>query len=246
MTKPLFVCLAAIYNHRQEWTENLVQLFLNQDYGGPAVLVLLDDREQGLLSGRDTYGPTRSIDVWRLARTPTLMDKYAFGHMIWSDDVVLAQKPYFCVLDDDDIYLPGFLSSHAKVLETHAWSYPEKIWSTYGHDLKQEASSGRFWASSAYTQEALVKAGGYGNSGSAGFDQLFLKRMREANGAPGVPESVEYVYNWELTFDSHTSGHMKSFEDTTWYTETKESPATGPLSPKLNAETVEVLQKLGY
>lgn len=241
MTRPNFICLCATYNHRQEWTENLVQLFLNQDYAGNAVLVLLDDREHGLQAGRKSVSATRSVDVWRAKRKPTLMDKYNWGHMIYA-----CPDTYFCVLDDDDIYLPGFLSSHAKVLETHAWSYPEKIWSTYGHDLKQEASGGRFWASTAYTQEALVKAGGYGNSGSAGFDQLFLKRMREANGEPGKPDSVDYVYNWELTFDSHTSGHMKSFDDTTWYTETKESPASGPLSPKLNSETVEVLQKLGY
>lgn len=241
---PLFVCLAAIYNHRQEWTENLVQLFLSQDYSGPAVLVLLDDREQGL--GRSDYQaitPWRHVDIWRMKRTPTLMEKYAFGHLMWSDEV--AKDPYFCVMDDDDIYLPGFLSSHAEVLKTHAWSYSDTVWSTYGHEIKQEPSNGRFWASCAYTQAALDKAGGYGNSGSAGFDQLFLKRMRDANGEPGKPEP-HYVYNWELTFDSHASGSMKSFDDTTWYTATKESPASGPLSPKLNSETTEVLQKLGY
>jgi hypothetical protein len=237
-----FFCLCAVYNHDQHWTENLCQMFLNQDYEHPSTLYLLDDRPEGMqLPNKVIMGGNKTIRVINhQGRFPTLMEKYQFGaqHLPW-------MPSYVCVMDDDDLYLPSFLSSHAEVLADSLWSYPDEIWSTYGFVARKEATGNRFWASSAYRSEALEAIGGYGDTAAAGFDQIFLNRMRAKHGAPGVPTKTEYVYMWELTSNNHTSGHMKSFEDTSWYNATPPMGSTGSLTPQLNSMALSVLGELG-
>ena len=245
MTKPLFICLCAIWNHRQEWTENLMQSFLDQDYDGPTELYLIDDRPSAALQSVTDF-PTPDGNyvgyVQHPDRFPFLMAKYDFGvnhAYVKHED---ADSVYVCVMDDDDIYLPHFLSDHAAILADHPWSYPSKVYSSYGGQFRTEDSGGRFWASSAYRLSALNAIGGYGDCVLPFFDQQFLARMRAQYGdTVHGPERPGYVYNWDLTLDDHTSGYMGASDDS-WYKNTPPSVPTGPLVPRYCDKAQHVLE----
>lgn len=237
-----FVCVCAIWNHRQEWTENLIQLFLDQDYEGPKALFLVDDRPTGFEPGVFFEEGKTFIEVFKYEeRFPFLMAKYDRAAGVAFMGTLLAGDMYMCVLDDDDLYLPHFLSDHAAVLEEHPWSYPNQVFSSYGGQLRVEDTGGRFWASSAYRLSALEAIGGYGTQTAPYFDQEFIARLHKQHGDPGRPKRPGYMYNWEATGDNHVSYHMSS--PTSWYEDCQPSVPTGPLVPKYNDITVELLKK---
>jgi hypothetical protein len=246
MSKSLtpFVCVCAIWNHRQEWTENLIQLFLDQDYEGHKSLFLLDDRpgrfeSQTLVSELGTFVGVESFDE-RFPCLPCKYDKILYWATIAG--IRMRKDPYVAVLDDDDLYLPHYLSDHAAVLEEHPWSYPAEIFSSYGGRFNVEPTGGRFWTSSAYRLSSLEAIGGYGDSKNMAYDQGFLDRMERKFGKAGTPKRPNFVYNWDVTFDSHVSAEGGKTESA-WYDNCQPSVPTGPLVPKYNDITIELLKK---
>jgi hypothetical protein len=240
-----FICVCAIWNHRQEWTENLIQLFLDQDYKGFKALFLIDDRPVGfeestLINDDDTYITV----VKEGTRFPCLPCKYDAGMRIAEDGKLLFNYDdvYMAVLDDDDLYLPHYLSDHADVLAHHPWSYPEQVFSSYAGRFNVEQSGGRFWTSSAYHLSSLEAIGGYGDSKNMAYDQAFLDRMQKQFGKAGSPKRPNFVYNWDVTLDSHVSAEGGAGESD-WYDNCKPSVPTGPLVPRYNEVTVDLLKK---
>ncbi len=241
-----FVCVCAIWNHRQEWTENLIQLFLDQDYAGPKMLFLLDDRpvkaELADIENRFTNHYVYTIHYDE--RFPCLPCKYNRATLLcnMAKELTEVADLYLCVLDDDDLYLPHYLSDHAAVLEEHPWSYPTEIFSSYGGRFNVEPTGGRFWTSSAYRLSSLEAIGGYGDSKNMAYDQAFLDRMEKKFGKAGTPRRPNFVYNWDVTFDSHVSAEGGATESA-WYDNCEPSVPTGPLVPKYNDITIELLKK---
>jgi hypothetical protein len=244
---PLFICLCGVFNHQNHWVENIMQCFLSQDYEGRAELYLIDDRpgyaseQQKLLQGSTLDRGMYHVTVPN--RFDRLMAKYDFGIAQADVEDRPWDKSYVCVLDDDDIYLPHFLSDHAKVLETEPWSYPSRVFSAYGGTFQSEPSGARFWASSAYRLESLRAIGGYGTSCVPAFDQIFLSRMRQQFGeSPKGPDREGYIYNWSGSYDNHTSFYMGA-QDNSWYTQTPPSALPeGPLVPRYNDKHEQVMQ----
>jgi glycosyltransferase involved in cell wall biosynthesis len=227
-----FLCLTAVYNHRQEWLESLIQAFYDQDYEGPATLVVVDDRSSPL-PDRDLLSVKgRSVFFEPIGtRAPSLMAKYAHGFLEYTGDAY----DYVCVMDDDDGYLPDHLSQHAAVLANHPWSYPKEVFSSWGGRMQIEQSGGRFWASSAYRTDALEEIGGYLNQDTlrADFDTHFLQRLQDRFGGPKQQKYPTYIYNWEATGDNHSSGHIDAG---VWkYREIPEARVTGPVKPGYSA-----------
>lgn len=245
----MFLCLTGLYNHRQEWIESLAQSFIDQTYQGDALLVIVDDRKQGLPETDHVY---RTRDQWQRTiatfrmdnRAESLLHKYQYGIDLLQQAFEPHALPYdyVCVMDDDDTYTKWHLQQHAEVLRDHMWSYPSHVFSTYHGSLIVEPSGGRFWASSAYRMEALKGIGGYMNCdvNRADYDQQFLHRMRTEYGNPGFGLTPSYVYNWGLTQDNHISGHIEN--NAYRYDLVDESPATGPLVPKWNRTTERILE----
>lgn len=236
--KPAFLVLCAIWNHQQHWTENLIQLFLDQDYEGNSFLVLIDDRPvktDFTLISETSNGYGKGVGTLHMPeRAACLPCKYDFGieSSIGYD--------YVCVWDDDDIYLPHCLSDHAEVLATHQFSYPTHVFSSYGGTFNTEQSAGRFWTSTAYRAEALKGIGGYGDSKNMAYDQGFIDRMKRTHGEPGSPKRPGFVYNWDITQDNHTSANSGAGESG-WYDNTPPTTPVGALEPKYNAITRELL-----
>ena len=245
----MFLCLTGTYNHRQEWIESLCQSFIDQTYQGDALLVIVDDRKEGLPEEDQVYKTKdqwqRTIATFRMDnRAESLLHKYQYGIDLLQQAFEPHALPYdyVCAMDDDDTYTKWHLQQHAEVLRDHMWSYPSHVFSTYAGNFIVEPSGGRFWASSAYRMEALRGIGNYTNCDCLrpDFDQQFLHRLRTQYGLPGSAPVPSYVYNWSVTADNHSSGHI---DGGVWqYGEIPESPATGPLEPKWNVTTERILE----
>lgn len=237
-----FLCICAIYNHAQHWTENLVQCFLDQTYRN-ATLVLIDDRpyEMSLapLGGIPSYLLKQNVHyLHEPTRFPTLMAKYdAVAEEYWDWDAV-------CVMDDDDVYLPKFLENHVKAMESDptSWCYPDSVYTTFGSAVRREESGGRFWASAAYGKELYKTVGGFGSSPRADFDRDMLVR---AEGVVHPRRSApQYIYNWDITQDNHVSGTMAGVADTEWYGKSGISRAKAGFTPGYNDSTLWTLSEL--
>lgn len=247
-----FLCLCAIYNHSQHWTENLVQCFLDQTHRD-ATLLLIDDRPYDLslqMHGFPAYLRDAGVEYLYLPeRQPTLMQKYDAGVRHYDNmfrGLVTSSSHWdaICVLDDDDVYLPNFLKHHAEVLKSGArWSYPEKVFSTFGQALRTEDAGGRFWASAAYSRSLFTEVGGFGDSARADFDQNMLSSAR-ALAEPGRQTIPQYVYNWEVTQDSHVSGLMTGQADTSWYKGCSVAGAKPGFTPGYNESTLWTLVEI--
>ena len=237
-----FLCLCAIYNHRQELTESLLQMWLDQTHKD-SVLVFIDDRppEMSLERHGGIVGGLENVHIFYNSRYPNLMAKYTAGIEFAAAKGI--EWDAVCVMDDDDVYLPRYLECHAEFLKVTDFSYPDRVFSTYGHALRTEDSGGRFWASAAYRRDLFEAIGGFGNSARADFDQDMLHRARavaipvdrnaicDAQDGPGVA-MPQYVYQWELSDSHHCSSMMKGITDTTWYGVAAVARSTGPLTPK--------------
>lgn len=232
-----FLALAAIYNHKQEWIETLVQSMIDQDHADDIHIIVIDDRANGFpaqsFQALSPLGHRRTITVVRMAeRAENLLAKYQQG--LSYAEVIGIKFDAVCVVDDDDIYLHDHISQHAKVLRDKLWSYPDKVFSTYMHTFRVEGSGGRFWASSAYRRTALSKIGDYSNVhekiAEAAYDQAFLHRMHQAHGEAGHQANPTYVYMWDMTQDNHVSGHIEN--GVYRFDQIPESPTTGPLVPR--------------
>ncbi len=233
-----FLCLCAIYNHRQELTESLLQMWLDQTHKD-SVLVFIDDRppEMSLERHGGIVGGLENVHIFYNSRYPNLMAKYTAGIEFAAAKGI--EWDAVCVMDDDDSYLPRYLEQHASVLEFLGLSYPPKVFSTYGHALRTEETGGRFWASAAYRRDLFEAIGGFGDSARADFDQDMLWRAAThvVDTNPTLPEKSpsyvpQYVYHWELSASGHVSGLMKGIADTSWYQASGVARATGPLVPR--------------
>jgi glycosyltransferase involved in cell wall biosynthesis len=225
-----FLCLCAIYNHRQELTESLLQMWLDQTHKD-SVLVFIDDRppEMSLERHGGIVGGLENVHIFYNSRYPNLMAKYTAGIEFAAAKGI--EWDAVCVMDDDDSYLPRYLEIHNSwLLHTKGLSYPSHVFSTYGQALRTEEAGGRFWASAAYRRDLFEKIGGFGDSARADFDQDMLKRaFAHSNGEWSL--IPQYVYHWELSASGHVSGLMKGIADTSWYQASGVARATGPLVP---------------
>ncbi len=239
-----FLCLCAIYNHRQELTESLLQMWLDQTHKD-SVLVFIDDRppEMSLERHGGIVGGLENVHIFYSSRYPNLMAKYTAGIEFAAAKGI--EWDAVCVMDDDDIYLPRFLDMHSFWLHAdRGFSYPKTVFSTYGEALRTEETGGRFWASAAYRRDVFEGIGGFGDSARADFDQDMVRRATEyANGA--LPMKPQYVYQWSMSLSHHCSGSMLGIADTTWYGNCAIARATGPLVPRLDQSAVWTLTEVG-
>lgn len=209
------VCLTATYG-RPHLVANTVAMFYAQDY--PAEnrrLLILDDAGQ-------IYGHGPDWQVFSVPdRFPRLVDKYASMLGMLAD--WWPQWEAVAIMDDDDIFGPQWLSSHAAALESREhrhwqttegcydesrqrqWSHPARVLSLYGVNVLagqppvNEPSAGRFWASAAISRPLLERTGGFQSSDSTAFDQAHLALWQREAGDPGRPDAFagpHFVYGW--------------------------------------------------
>jgi hypothetical protein len=225
-----FLLLVAVYNHRQDWLENLLWS-MEQQFHKDWRMVIIDDRPPLMqLQHRHVKHLERVKLINCVERMPSLMSKYQFAVSL--ED--FGSWDACCVLDDDDVYLPRFLSYHADLFESgYAWSYPHFAYTFHERQLLKIATDGKYWASSAYTARALWQ-NPFVHNPKMGFDQEFLAKMSGNISNFGRQHDPQYVYNWDGQM-LHTSALSTGFLDTEWYTKTQPVPCTGIVEPKQNS-----------
>ncbi len=253
---PFIVALCPTFNH-PELLRNSVALWERQDY--PAHrrrLLILDDggafdpQNAGLWSN---HVPGWAwCETWKLfaeaARYPSLPAKYNRLAELGA----IAGADAFLVWEDDDIYLPGYVSAHARVLAQYELSKPDLVLSDYPGHLVEEPAGGRFHSTLGFRRELFLRIGGWPSTKRADFDQQMIAELEGAAESRGDPWPAgvaphQYVYRWH-TGAAHGQHFMRAPDDEDWYDRAgAERPAyVGKLEPKLDERTKAILAELGH
>jgi hypothetical protein len=214
--KMRIICLMPTYGRRAELLNNSLACFFAQDHADKH-LFILDDL--GTLAGCKLDDPYREhVSILSTeVRSSSVGEKY--NEMIGVLESSGYEYDAVAVWDDDDIYLPKYLSSHARVMQDHRWSKPSVIVSAHFQPPKQESANGRFHGSIAVRRD-LVRQCPWIDTTRATFDQEYLTALG-THATPGDPCELadpQYVYRWQTSRAGHCSGLMGS---ATWYADYK-------------------------
>jgi len=186
---------------RPEGLGQLIECFLRQEYPRELrELVILDDAGQ--------Y-ENQTGDGWRLVSIPcrfrSLGEKRNACAALASPDV-----EGFLVADDDDIYFPHWLRTHAEALRRADWSHPGLVLLEHGDGLRECDTGGLYHGGWAFRREAFYRVRGYGPHNN-GEDQELADRL----GAAGVTQCDPcefappfYIYRYD-----NSSYHLSYMDD---------------------------------
>jgi len=215
---------------------NSVALWMMQDYP-------LEDRRLIILDDDPTFH-RHGAAGWQLypiaPRLPSISHKY---NMLL-DRAFDGQTDVIMVWEDDDIYLPGYVSAHVAALENAEYSKAEHVLSDYKKgQIIVEPARGRFHSSMAFRSELIDRVGGWPDTRRADFDQQLMSLLEENSAQTespwddSHPESIPFIYRWH-SGAAHCQSTMKSPDDETWYDRAAEAyakvPFVGTLAPRLD------------
>lgn len=235
--------LCPTYRH-PELLANSVALWEMQDYPAEKrMLFILDDDP----TFDCQLGSSWSLEAHK-ERFPTISAKYNYMF-----ERVPPKTDAIVVIEDDDIYFPGYISAHVKALQRHAFSKPNIVMTDYlkGRIIR-EGAKGRFHSTIGARIELIKQVGGWPDTKRADFDQQLmsslLKHSPQATPWPddAKPEDIEFIYRWH-SGAAHCQSTMRSPDDETWYERGEQAyakvPFVGRLVPKLDGFTTRMLDK---
>lgn len=225
MNRPHFLCLMPVWNHRHETIQNALRCFLDQTYKN-ATLAIIDDRPRKaqISMTLSDWGNWESVGVYYLhkhtdPKFPSIAAKYNYalkGMGMFLDFTHVA------IWDDDD----GFTENHLEHAAWHygtgaLWTYPDKVFTTFGGSLNVEPTEGRFWSSITFDRKCLDPWGGlFPDRKNVGQDQMFLGELKTRFGRMGeraTPTLPTYVYRWGAEGEQHWSGLSRGFDcESSW------------------------------
>ena len=196
---------------RPKLLANLLDCWEAQDYTAELRrLFILDDG--------GTFA-AQNEETWELhaasSRYPSLPAKYNALVAIanrWEPDA-------YVVMEDDDLYLPRYVSSHATVLADAEYSKPSVVLSDYPGRIVEERAAGRFHGSIGFRRSLCERIGGWPATRRADFDQQMLARLRdhaETTGDPCALALPQYLFRWH-TGHWHGQHAMRGPDDEGWY-----------------------------
>lgn len=244
VTLPFVVCLCPTYR-RPTLLENAIACFERQDYPEDSrYLLALDDSGELPITTRTSWGLFSESE-----RFGSICAKY--NDMVLSRSIEDAET-IFCVWEDDDVYLPGHISSHVEAytrenaLTRPAWAKPIRVWTTHPHEYTREPyteqTAGRFHASISFNRHMFDAVGGWPDTKAANFDQQFMAAMQ------AVAEPLRPKHPWTYVFRWADTGayHGQAFGDDWWDRiphVTTPQPRT-EIVPRLDAGTEKLFREL--
>ena len=196
---------------RPKLLAEMLECWENQDY--PAEL-----RRLFILDDGGTFEP-QSGPTWELLTAP---ERYPSLPAKYNALVALANRwelEAYVVMEDDDLYLPRYVSSHAAVLATAEYSKPSVVLTDYPRQIVEERADGRFHGSIGFRRELCERIGGWPETPRADFDQQMLARLRDHATSTGDPCGMappQYVFRWH-TGQWHAQHAMHGPADEEWY-----------------------------
>lgn len=233
--------LCPTYRH-PELLKNSLACWLTQDYD--------PDQRHLIICDDDRTFDSQEGDGWNLVSLPerpaSLPAKY---------NAMLALAPpqteAFVVWEDDDIYLPGCVSAHARALAGCQFSKPERVFSDYTGRLEIEGAHGRFHSCMAFRRELIEQLGGWPDTRRADFDQQLIGRLTAAADCVADPwpdGTPQFIYRWR-SGAAHCQFSMRSPDDTDWWEVNPHVyapvPYVGKLVAEMDAKTREHLEECG-
>lgn len=236
--------LCPTYRH-PKLLANSLALWNAQDYpADQRELLILDDAP----SFDEQHGPNWQLEAWQ--RFPSLPAKY--NYLVRLALTAFPQTDAFVVWEDDDIYLPSYISSHAKQLEQHELSKPGIILTDYPAPgtLQAETAGPRFHSSLAFRRELLERVGGWPKTRRADFDLAFIANLMAAAQSIGDPapsiETCQYIMGWHTGAAHGQFTHQQGPGDEQWYDRCPEvyQPVdfVGPLVAQYDDRTTRLIQ----
>lgn len=250
---PFVVALCPTYRH-PKLLANSLQLWIDQDYPlSRRCLIILDDEP--------TFNNQQG-DGWILwavnKRFDSLPAKYNF---LLRESIGLHSSPeIYLVWEDDDLYLPSYVSSHVQALQTAEYSKSKCVASDYSGSIQIEKSEGRFHSTIGFRKTLIDRIGGWPDTLRADFDMQLMRNLMSnlqdpVNGyqqpwdEESLKQDIPFIYRWH-SGAAHCQSTMRSPDDTTWYARGEEAyakvPFEGTLKPCYDNFTKQVLTSRGY
>lgn len=247
----MIVGFCATYG-RPQLVANCLAMFERQSLpASERALIVLDD------SGLLTSFSTSNVAVVAVAdKLPSLPHKYELMR-----DIATSVFPAWtaaAIMDDDDIFGPDWLASHAKTLEFHHWSKPAQVYSTCCepahvlHPVREQADrpeqgAFRFWSSVAVSRFLLDYIDGFPKSERKEYDQATMSRLHAASPSVGrcdaLPCGPQYVYGWGR------SNHCSTGSDDGWYRDHQPmdwNKTVGEISPAMDSQTTAIYRNVWH
>lgn len=195
---------------------NCLACFLAQSHADRHMLI---GDDSGELPRHD--GGTWSILAMRpqatLPAKYNVMADYAFR--VFEADAI-------AVMEDDDVYYPGYLAAHAAALASSpdGWSHPSWVWTDgsggpHGGELRRENTGhARLHGCLAISRACYDRIGGWPETPRMDFDLQLLARLR-ADSPPADPcdhSAAQYFFRWASTAAPHGQAHSTGPGDENW------------------------------
>lgn len=207
------LCLMPTYGRLPSLLNNSLACFFAQTHRDKHLFIFDDLGTLWNCTVDEAYRSQVSI-ISTPHRCSSVGEKYNVMLRGWEDSSRFAYDAV-AVWDDDDVYLPEHLTTHAAILVEHKWSKPSSIISAYFNPPKIESAQGRFHGSIAVRRDLLEKAP-WIDTTRATFDQEYLSLLAShyPAGDPCSLTTPQYVYRWQTSGGGHCSGLMGR---ETWY-----------------------------
>jgi glycosyltransferase involved in cell wall biosynthesis len=191
-------CLMPTFGRRPELLNNSLACFMSQTHEDK-VLIIVDD----LGNLQDCKVPDNVKVLSSNRRAPSVGSKYNTAMHFLEGQYTAA-----LVWDDDDVYLPEYISSHVQVLERNEWSKPSSIITAYTNPPSREDAAGRFHGTLGIRRELLHYVNYWEVTRRGTFDQEFIAKLTSAAkaGDPIQYAPPQYVYRWSTAQCMHSSG----------------------------------------
>lgn len=187
MTLPTITCICCTYG-RVEHLQEAVACFLKQDYDGSKKLVILNSLPKQVLAFNHP-----EVEVHNLTSRPPTMGE--------TRNMAIAHAPedsLLVVWDDDDLYLPHYLSTVVRGFEPgkHEWTRLSRQAYMEGAKIKSivNGSANTF----AFTKKAWSAVGGYSTL-SVGEDRQIIGKITSQFAGQVVQladTEVSFIYRW--------------------------------------------------
>lgn len=183
----------------------IVKMFLDQSHEDKFLLILDDGQsfdEQWILDKGKPVGRLISCPY----RMPSVWHKFNF---LWKTAEAHGAEAV-ALMEDDDLYLPDYLSYHADVLSKWMWSSGKQVWFMEPRrEPRVELAQRRFHGGWAYLINSLREVGGYREDCHDADTKLWF-RMNDAFGPPIDPwanREIQYAYRWQLSGFPNAHGY---------------------------------------
>lgn len=196
--KPSVTCLCCTYG-RPLLLNEAVYSFLNQNYTGTKQLIILNTYQgQTLIYGHD------EVKLFNVERRPSTLGECRNLCANQGDGEL------FLIWDDDDIFLPNYITMMVDLLDDLQWVKPQWRFNARKHRITDYAPAACHQI--IYRREAWHRAGYYPHVDS-GEDYAFVRRLRELEPNESRPhdwKKTQFIYGWE-NGHHHISGDESRF-----------------------------------